>query len=113
MAGYQSSHATSGLNLRYHPRYTNTMATVALRRPRRRHHRHGAPERVAITIPAGTFDDCRLESESGGLGDGSTVAICRGIGYVERDAYWRQNSPPFQGSRSVTQRESYDVVLPR
>lgn len=70
----------------------------------------GSAKRVSISVPAGTFDDCRIVSTVGGNSGASTRAVCRGVGYVESDSWHLGN---WHSGYAVMRLESYDVVRPR
>lgn len=62
--------------------------------------------RIAVTTPAGRFEDCGAFEVIGGNSWASVRAICPGIGYVETDS-WSQYGT------TVTRLVAYRVVLPR
>ena len=66
--------------------------------------------RIAVTTPAGLFENCGIFEVRGGQTMSSVRAMCPGVGYVETDT-WAGNSNA--SWKSVTRLVAYRVVLPR
>lgn len=66
--------------------------------------------RIAVTTPAGRFEDCGVFQVSGGQTMHSARAICPGIGYAETDTTYGGNAGY---GTTVTWLVGYRVVAPR